>query len=259
MPVADDVHRRYGGHTTCIDIEVSELARIIIDCGTGLRAVESTLPPTPPEGFDFHVLLTHYHWDHLQGLPFFRPLYDRRNRFIFYGHTWEGNGVEELVAGGFGPPWFPVSLSETASAKRYVDVDRSSIDIDGFTVTTDRLDHPQGVTAYRIQHGDRSVVVATDVELGSDNSGLVELARDAEVLIHDAQYLPREYDALYRGWGHSTWEQVVEAAVEAGAKRVVLVSHDPDRTDAQIEEVVRLARARFPLVDAGYEGMTLEL
>ena len=258
MPVAGPEHERYGGHTTCLDVELGADQRLVIDCGTGLRVLQADLGDAT--SMVFHTLLTHYHWDHLQGLPFFRPLYEASNRFVFYGHEWEDLRVDELVAGVFSPPWFPISLADTAAQKEYVALEDEPFELGGLTIRPDQLHHPQGVTAYRIESPDAAVVVATDVEAGDPESddALVELSRGADVLVHDAQYLPEEYENDYRGWGHSTWKHAVDTAAQAGVGRLILVSHEPDRTDDDIDEVVELSRQAFPATDAAHEGMTLD-
>ena len=251
---------RYGGNTTCIEVEVADDLRVIIDCGTGLRRLQHHLGGPRPGGRTFEVFLTHYHWDHVQGLPFFRPVYDPANRFTFHAVEWEGRSVAELLEGSFHPPYFPVALSETESEKRFA-VMRSDrpVDIGDLRVKALPLEHPQGVLAYRLEHGGRSVVVATDYEAGAmaDHTPFVRFAARCDVLIHDAQYLTDEYQTRHIGWGHSTWEDATAAALEVGAGRLVLVSHDPDRSDPEIDTIRRNARSRFPRTDAAYEGMTI--
>lgn len=260
MPVSGPTTDKYGGRTLCIDIDAGADLRVIIDGGTGISALAQDLV-IPPEGMEFHVFLTHYHWDHLQGILFFPPLYDERNRFTFYGHSWNGMGVKEAVEGALRPPWFPVSIFETAARKEYVDVANGPFQVGPLTVDAASLHHPQGVTAYRIANGAKSIVLATDYERGEPASDetLRFLAAGTDVLIHDAQYTPDEYPSLYVGWGHSTRHHAVEAAGETGAKRLVLVSHDPHRSDAEIDAIVEAAREEFPATEAAYEGMRIEL
>lgn len=260
MPVSGPTTEKYGGRTLCIDIDTGTDLRMIIDGGTGISALAQELV-IPPEGIEFHVFLTHYHWDHLQGILFFPPLYDERNRFTFYGHSWNGMGVKQAIEGALRPPWFPVSILETAADKEYVDVTGSPFRVGRLTVDAAPLHHPQGVTAYRVANGARSVVLATDYERGEPTSDetLRVFAAGTDVLIHDAQYTPDEYPSLYVGWGHSTRHHAVEAALETGAQRLVLVSHDPHRSDAEIDAIVESAREEFPATDAAYEGMRIEL
>ena len=254
MPVAGDQVQRYGGHTPCVELDMGATT-VVFDCGTGVRTIA---PRTPG---DYHVFITHYHSDHLQGLPFFRPLYDAGSRFTFYGAHWEGMSVEDALGGTFRPPWFPIRLEETPAEKRYVELAGQPIHLGDLTITYDGLAHPQGVLAYRIEHDGRSIVIATDTERGdpASDAALNRLAHNADVLIHDAQYTPEEYRDDYEGWGHSTWEHAAEAALASGARRLILTSHDPERTDDAVDAIVALARHRFAAVEAGYEGLVLEI
>jgi phosphoribosyl 1,2-cyclic phosphodiesterase len=249
---------RYGGSTICISARLSDDHYLVLDAGTGLRNLQHQLPGGG--GLTFTFLLTHFHWDHLLGLPFFRVLYQPESMLNFYATAPEGGTVESGIAGIMEPPLFPVPLRLAASQRTFVDVPDGPWRVGPLTVMAARLNHPQGVNAYRIDHGDRSLVLATDVEAGESDSDekLVALAEGVDVLIHDAQYLPDEIEN-YRGWGHSTWEQAVDIAERAGVERLVVISHDPERTDDGVDEIVAAARARFPNVVAAYTGMQLEL
>ncbi len=256
LPVSSPDRLRYGGRTTCFTVDSAVGEAVIFDCGTGLTQAPDVRLDQPTH---FHVFLTHYHLDHLLGLLLFRPLYMPDHRFTFYGRPPEGLTLEEAVAGAFAAPWFPVELATTEAEKVYVTLDGDPIDVGRLTVTYETLNHPQGVLGYRIQHDGGALVIATDHEggVGEIDSRLVSLARDAEVLIHDAQYTPEDYAARRQGWGHSTWRHAVEAAREASVRRLVLTSHDPFHTDAEIDAVVAAARARFGAVDGAHEGMLI--
>lgn len=280
----------YGAHTTCAEISLGPEARLILDAGTGLLNVPMQQEPTAkarvlPSSVDvrseamraparmpsesetesqsklceFHLLLTHYHKDHIEGLPFFAPLYDPGSRITFYGWPWERLGVQEALERVTRPPWFPVSLAESASEKHYVDLDPGPFSIGELRVRTARLRHRNGVTAYRLEHPGGSLVFATDTEFGDPrfDMALIELARDADVLIHDAHFTPDEIGAG-RGMGHSAWSDCVQAALSSSAKKLVLFHHHPLRTDEQIDAIVRRARDEFPMVEAAREGSTVE-
>jgi phosphoribosyl 1,2-cyclic phosphodiesterase len=259
MPVSGGDTTRYGGHTLCIDITTGDGSVVLIDSGTGIARLNRDVTRDGPT--DYHVFLTHYHWDHIQGLLFFRPLFDPESHFTFYGHQWDGMSSKEGIEGALRPPWFPISIQDTPAEKEYVTIDESAFDIGDVTITAAPLRHPQGVTAYRIDGPARSVVVATDCERGdaAADENLQRLAAGADTLVHDAQYSPEEYEDHYVGWGHSTWAQAAQAAHEAGVKELVLVSHDPARTDDEIDALVALAQASFPNTKAAFEGMTFEL
>ena len=257
MAVCGPQYRRYGGNTTCFDVPIGENHHLVLDCGTGLRGLQHTLGAGPHR---FTVLFTHYHWDHLQGLPVFAPLFFPDNRFDFYGPGPDDETIAGMIGAVIRPPWFPVSFDEAAAAKTCRPVPQQ-LSVGAISITSIVLDHPDTVMGYRLDGPNRSIVIATDHEAGNESADarLVELARGADVLIHDGQYTPTDYTANRRGWGHSTWEHAVATAQAAGVKRLILTSHDPDHDDATIDGVVSSARAVFPLTGAAFEGMQLEL
>lgn len=249
---------RYGGHTTCVDVQLSPTRWLIIDCGLGLCSLSSELrSKIPLEGFDFDVLMTHYHLDHLIGLSYFEPLYNPSCRFTFRGFPWGEMGVQETLERLLGPPWFPVPLGKTASSKTYVDLTGEPFEIDGLSIRTARVKHPQGATAYRLEHAGGSLVFATDTEHGDAGcEELLSLTHRSDVLIHDAQYTPEEFEG-FRGRGHSTWQHAVEVARRAEAAQLILFHHDPERTDEELDRIVEAAGKEFPGAQAAREGMSI--
>lgn len=259
VPVSGPKFHRYGGGTTCLEIPLADDHRVLIDVGTGALAILDTLPVGKPLKFD--ILVTHLHWDHTFALPFFRPFYDAANRFDFYGHHVAGMTMEDALDMVMRPPWFPVNFRSTPAQKRFHHIDDQPFEIADLKVTPARLHHPDGVTAYRIERGEVSVALATDVEHGEPDSDrkLRQIAQDVDVLIYDAQYLPDEYESTKVGWGHSTWAEAVALAKECNVKKLVLTSHDPTRSDDEIDKILAMARAEFPNTEAFYEGMVLEV
>jgi phosphoribosyl 1,2-cyclic phosphodiesterase len=257
VPVSGPDTNRYGGHTLCADVAAGPHTMVLIDGGTGITELHAN----SARFTDYHVFFTHYHWDHIQGLLFFRPLFDGANSFTFYGHGWEGKSSQAALEAALRPPWFPVSIRDTAAHKQYVTIESTAIKIGELKITSAQLRHPQGVTAYRIDGPNRSVVIATDCERGDPNAdaALNTLASGADILVHDAQYVPEEYDSQYVGWGHSTWAQAAEAAREAGVEQLVLVSHDPARSDDDIDALVANTRESFANTTAAFEGMEIPL
>ncbi|MCP3981082.1 MAG: MBL fold metallo-hydrolase [bacterium] len=261
VPTPEGTHRVHGGDTTCLELALSATHRLILDCGSGLRSAEANLPQGGTGGgLRFDVLMTHYHLDHVLGLPFFKPLYNADNLFTFYGFGWNEYGVRAALENVLRPPWFPVALSETVSQKRYVDLGTDPLRFGELRVRHAPLNHPQGAVAFRLDHGSRSVVLATDHERGVAelDAGLQQLSDGADLLIHDAQYTPEEYESAFRGWGHSSWRQAIETARMSNAKRLLLFHHDPDRTDSQMESIVRQATGVFPEIEAARDGMSIE-
>ncbi len=165
--------------------------------------------------------------------------------------------IEEAIDRVMRPPWFPVNFRSTPADKRFHHFEPySTFPIGDFEVHPILLHHPDGVTGYRIRRDDTTIVIATDVEHGvpESDAALRELARGADALIYDAQYVPDQYETQKVGWGHSTWEQGVKLAEAAGVGQLVLTSHDPARTDDEIDEIVRRSRAVFPNTIAATEG-----
>ena len=256
VPVFGDQFRRYGGGTTCYSIEVDADHQLLVDCGTGALDM-----PNSDKAHTFSVLITHMHWDHTLALPFFRPLYEADHHFDFYGREVEGLTIEEAIDHVMQPPWFPIHFVDTPASKAYHNVADEPFEVGDITVTTARLSHPSGVTAYRLDRDGSSIVIATDSEHGDPESDrkLLELAEGADVLVYDAQYLPEEYVAGKIGWGHSTWRDGVDAARSAGVSRLVITSHDWARSDDEVDAIVELARAEFPETEAAAAGRSIEV
>lgn len=259
VPVSGPKFHRYGGGTTCLEIELADDHRLLVDAGTGALAIHDTLPVGRP--LHFSILVTHLHWDHTFALPFFKPFYDAANRFDFYGHQVAGMRMDDALDIVMRPPWFPVNFRSTPAQKRFHHIDEQPFEIEDLLITSARLHHPDGVTAYRIERNGVSIALATDVEHGEPDSDekLRAIAQDANVLIYDAQYLPDEYETGKVGWGHSTWAEAVALAKECNVGRLILTSHDPTRSDDEIDKILAMARAEFPNTEAFYEGMVLEV
>ena len=256
MSVSGKRYRKYGGNTTCFQLSVGEF-EVIFDCGTGLRSVQHEVGS---QANQFIVFLTHYHWDHLQGIPVFAPLYLPDNSFTIYGPEHDDRTVDELIDQVIRPPWFPVAFRDSPATVACTSVPES-VQIGPITVRSIPLSHPDPVVGYRIDGPDRSIVLATDHESGTHDvdAALVELARGADVLIHDGQYTPDDYLDHRIGWGHSTWEHATKAAEAAGIGELLLTSHDPDHTDDVIDRIEADARAVFPNTRAVREGMGIPL
>ena len=251
--------QRYGGNTPCIEV-VAGRRRIILDAGSGLRGLGERLRDAGgPVEADF--LFSHYHYDHLQGLPFFAPLAEPGNRFVFHGPRREGRSVQDVLEGQMVPPYFPVTLDELARSEiefRSIEPDEE-FEIGPVRLTATELDHPGGNLGYRLEYRGRVLVYATDVEhTDRPAESLVELARGADLLLHDAMYTAAEYEER-RGWGHSTWAGALATAKAAKVKTLVLFHHDPDRDDRALEAVLRRVQKQFPRAIAAREGLTLRL
>jgi len=247
-----------GGNTSCIEV-VAGSTRIALDAGTGLRKLGAHLLAQRLGPVDLTVLLSHVHWDHIQGLPFFAPIYMPGTRLVLAGGA-TGTPLGDTLRRQMSAPTFPVDWKDVPAAREYVDMrDGVPTRLGDAEVRTARANHPDAVFAYRVEHGGASVVYATDTEhYACVDPRLVALARDADVLVYDAQYLPEEYAGRV-GWGHSTYEAGAALARAAGVRKLVLFHHDPTRTDEDVEAIETRARDVFDDVVAAREGMTIEL
>lgn len=252
----------YGGNTSCVSVSLGPDDHIILDCGTGIRDFgESLVARGARVPGRYRVFFSHYHLDHVQGLPFFLPLYDPLSAITFHGFESGGRTVEQVLKTLIAPPYFPVPLAEVPAKVDYVTLDEAPRTYGDLRVESLPLNHPNGSFSYRLVRGDRRIVYATDHEHGDEetDTALTRFAQGADFLIYDATYVPSEYEMLRRGWGHSTWYEGVRVARAAGAKTLVLFHHHPDHTDEQLEAVLRVAREELASVEIAREGMELPL
>src|SRR5579863_750980 len=257
---------RYGGNTPCIEITTPEGAHFILDCGTGLRMLGNRLSQLHGDsGIDAHILVTHYHWDHIQGIPFFHPFFQSQNRFHFYGFQSKHLGPDSLrqvLEGQLSSPYFPVSVSMMAAERSFHEIAGGEAwEVHRTHVTAAWLNHPQGCIGYRLDTTAGSVVYATDNEPGvaEFDQNLRRLAHEADVLIYDAQFSPEQLASTRKGWGHSSWLEAVKIAREAKVRNLVLFHHDPDSADTAIDGFLSAARQEFPATWAATEGMAITL
>jgi phosphoribosyl 1,2-cyclic phosphodiesterase len=214
---------------------------------------------TPPEGHRIMLFLSHYHWDHIQGIPFFEPMYVPGNYIYLHGFkTAEVSIVRALEQ--MSNPFFPVDAGVMRATRDFYNIGEEVLQIGDAVIRGRFLNHPQGCMGYRIEADGQALVYATDNEHGSPvhDRNLRELAQGADVMIYDAQYTPDEYGKK-KGWGHSTWKVGVQIAGEAEVKQLVLFHHDPDHSDAFVDNMVFEASQTFPAVIGAMEGMELDL
>jgi phosphoribosyl 1,2-cyclic phosphodiesterase len=261
-PTPQAENLRYGGNTSCVEVRAGDQI-YIFDCGTGFRMLGQELTREfGPRPFAAHIFVSHFHWDHIQGMPFFRPLYENpRSRFSFHS-SGKTRGIQQVMAEQMASPYFPVDLGMMRAKRDFCNIENGCLDMeDGIHITTQWLNHPQGCLGFRVETKDGVLVYATDNEPGDVefDKGVRKLAEGADLLIYDAQYLPEEYEARRRGWGHSHWREAVDIAMESGTKELILYHHDPDHTDAIVDKVVADARNYYPSVRAAAEGMVIQL
>ncbi|MEO8878340.1 MAG: MBL fold metallo-hydrolase [Polyangiaceae bacterium] len=253
---------RIGGNTSSVEIKCGD-RRILLDAGTGLRRLgDSLLAEKKP--VDATLLLSHFHWDHIQGLPFFVPAYLPTTTLDIVGGNVRSSLRDALVH-QMTDPVFPVRFDELGAKIKTRDVRvGDTFEIGDARVKVGKGNHPGGVFAYRIEHGGKSIVYATDTEhFACVDPDLRAFAHGADLLIYDAQYTPEEYSGKIGrsrvGWGHSTFVAATDLAREADVGKLVLFHHDPQRDDAGVEEIEGRAQELFADTVAAREGMTIAL
>jgi phosphoribosyl 1,2-cyclic phosphodiesterase len=267
---------RYGGNTPCVELRPSNGRLVILDCGTGLRALGGALIAgdggAPIVG---DVFVTHAHWDHIQGLPFFAPIFRQGNHFTIHGPAALATGLDRVIRDQMSPVVFPVSFEQLDATIDFRELRPGESAGRGYTVTCCEVRHPGGALGYRFADADapdRGLVYVSDNELAESvtydtapadwRARLVAFCKGARVLVHDATYTTAEADR-HRGWGHSTAEEAVRLAADAGVERLVLFHHRPERTDDEVDAELAAARAVAARlggprdVVAAAEGLTL--
>lgn len=263
IPVPGASTVKYGGNTPCIEIRAGKEI-LIFDGGSGLRALGNALLDEMP--LVVRMFFTHFHWDHIQGFPFFTPAFIKGNRLDLFGSNKLSGTLAETLVGQMNYPNFPVSLNDMAAQIKFHDLrEGEAVACGDAVISNAQLNHPGGSFGYRVDFGGHSVVIATDTEHYSClNTKLVELCDGADLLIYDAMYTPQEYAGengagAKTGWGHSTWEEGVKVAKEARVRKLALFHHDPDHDDAAIDAIEAAAKRAFSNTVAAREGMTLEV
>jgi phosphoribosyl 1,2-cyclic phosphodiesterase len=232
---------RYGGNTSCLECRLRDGTLIIFDAGTGIRPLGAALGVC-----DATVLLSHYHWDHIQGFPFFGSAFFDDSNIVVYGPEFEGKGPEEILLWQMHEPYFPADPSQLRGIKDYRTATTEPFSIGSASVRATRVSHPSVTYGYRVEDEGGVFVYISDneVDVATEDTyrNIVELARGADLLLHDCQYFEHEYSHR-QGWGHSTPRQALKIAREAGVQRLMLFHHDPSHTDEQVEAMAEEARA----------------
>jgi phosphoribosyl 1,2-cyclic phosphodiesterase len=258
----------FGGNTTCLEVVLNSGRRIVIDGGTGIRLLGEHLKTTVAS-VRIHLLLTHNHWDHLIGLPFFFPIYREDSEIQIDGWPLAFQALKRVFDDHLGDGFFPVAFEQLRAHISFINkIARTPLILDDVRIDALPLNHPQGCLGFRFQEEGHTLVFITDNELGLDGGyrfpDFVKFAQGADLLIHDAQYLPEEMP-MHRGWGHSTFAEAVDLALAAGVKSLLLTHHDPSRTDEQVRDIVRRARQQAAaagsevIIDAAREGQEIIL
>jgi phosphoribosyl 1,2-cyclic phosphodiesterase len=245
-PCCGESVRRYGGNTSCVSVHRDAEPPIVFDLGTGLR--QFGVDQASDEPYQGTVLLSHLHWDHVQGLPFFVPLLrDGAEVDVWAPLQEDGRSVREAFDTFLRPPYFPVSIEALPGKVRFHEVIDELFDVGDAQVLARTIPHVGNTNGYRLQWSGATVAYLSDhqqpVEGGlAVSEGALALCEDADLVIHDAQYTPEEFDRK-RDWGHCTVAFALRVAHEAGAKRLALFHHDPLRTDAELDDTARCTEA----------------
>ncbi|HXW90618.1 MAG TPA: MBL fold metallo-hydrolase [Terriglobales bacterium] len=260
-PAPQPENMRYGGNTSCVEVRQGDQL-YVLDCGTGFRVLGQALRREfNSSPVSAHIFVSHFHWDHIQGLPFFGPLYDNRENHFQFHCSNRTRSLKQVFEEQMASPYFPVGLHQMQARQDFYNLNETQLELGDVRLRTKWLNHPQGCMGFRLETREGVIVYATDNEPGDGvfDRNVRELAAGADVLIYDAQYLPDEYLARRRGWGHSHWREAVNVAMESGAKELVLFHHDPDHDDDCIDRAVSEARNYYARVRAAAEGMQIEI
>ena len=278
---------RYGGNTPCIELRLPDDELIILDAGTGIRNLGETLIESG-ESIKAHILISHPHWDHTQGFPFFKPAFISGNEFTIVGGESDKVSLQKMISDQMNKIYFPIQLNELKANLKFRKVQEESFEVFDAKVQTMYLNHPSFAIGYKITHNNKTLVYISDNEpfdrrvaeamrnvekvildkyslaRGDSNQRIFEFVRDADVLIHDATYTPEEYVNRV-GWGHSHYLFTLKVAAEGNVKKLVLFHHDPAHNDDKVDDIlkkcqneIRIRHYNFTCI-AAVEGMELQM
>ncbi|HEY9634909.1 MAG TPA: MBL fold metallo-hydrolase [Coleofasciculaceae cyanobacterium] len=253
---------RYGGNTSCVEMRIAG-KRLIFDGGTGLRMLGKSLEPSQP--VEAYWFFTHYHWDHIQGVPFFTPAFVEGNTLHIHGAAPEGVGMAKHFCERVLHMNSPVPIKAIEADLKFYDiVCGDTMTLDDITIETGRLNHPNGAMGYRVTWQGHSAFYCTDTEHFPDrlDENVLHLARDADIIIYDAMYTDEQYNnpkTPKQGWGHSTWQEGVKVAKEVGVKQLAIFHHEPNHTDDVLDQIELEVKDAFTGGFLAREGMIRRL
>ena len=251
-----------GGDTSCIQFTLTDINRIgILDAGTGIRKLGKDLLMNGHQQKDLLIGFTHFHWDHIQGLPFFAPAYipDYEITIIALGKGRNIKNLRDIFSGQMQEEYFPLSLDNIGAEFNFEYLESSTDARRGTYATAIKHNHPGGAFTYRFERNGKSFVLCTDIEHGGViDQNVVKLAKGADLLIHDGQYTEEELKTR-RGWGHSSYHEAMSVAEQAGVKQLIITHHDPSHDDEFLRAREKECQARFPNCLLARDGMEIEL
>ena len=246
VPVCGRNFLKYGGNTTCITIKDKRDNIIVVDCGTGIKNLGREV-----DGLSkINIIITHQHWDHIMGFPFFSPIYEKKTEIIITGCSYRSDDVRSLLSKVMQPPGFPIKFEEIESKFSFITMKKEGIKINNIMVFPIELSHPNGGLGYKFVEDNKTMVFLTDNELKYTHPGgrsfddYVDFCRNADLLIADGDYTDDEYK-IRKTWGHSSYTHAVELASKAGVKKLFLFHHNQERTDKDIDLIVKDCRRIF--------------
>ena len=236
----------YGGNTSCIELRSEKGDLFILDAGTGLRKLGLHLMETG-QPLHANLLLTHAHWDHIEGIPFFKPFYFKKNHINLYGSPSSKYKTKDVLRHALTQPFFPIGLNDLKADIDIIDITSDTLKINTMRIDILLVNHPSRTIAYKFNENNKTLIYMTDNELFCPTNvvmkyeKIVDFCADADVLIHDAMYTQDQW-TNYKGWGHSSIPNAVQLGLDANVVNLFLFHHDPERTDKQVETVLKECR-----------------
>ncbi len=263
IPVADRDYVEYGGNTSCVSVRFNNGRIAILDAGTGIRKLGKELMQGGQAQHDnIFIVLSHTHWDHIQGFPFFAPAYDSKRKItlVIPGKMRNAKKLQDIFFTQMQDEYFPVPLKKMGAKIHFWEPAITNYTSPfGVSVSVSRHNHPGGAYGYRVEEEGKVLVYCTDIEHGETiDPQVIDLAKDADLLIHDSQYT-REELTQKKGWGHSSCEQALEVAERAGVKKLALFHHDPEHSDPFLATLEEECRQRFTEAFLAKENMEIEI
>jgi phosphoribosyl 1,2-cyclic phosphodiesterase len=270
IPVPGKSAAKYGGNTPCVELRSADNL-FILDGGSGMRELGNKLIQENTVK-DIHILISHYHWDHIQGIPFFKPLYNKNYNLVFYGLSTSHYSLEKLLSSQMAPEHFPISIEEVSASVQFRNIyPDDNLEFGELKITTYQANHPSVTLVYKFEKGNKSFIYMTDNELKFEQNknsveykNLVEFCRGCDYLIHDAMF-DEESEQNSRGWGHSSNISLAEFAIHCNTKNIVLFHYNPDYSDQKIntllQETKKYFKSRKSLINciASKEGLEIKL
>jgi phosphoribosyl 1,2-cyclic phosphodiesterase len=259
VPTPQRQNLGFGGNTSCLEIRGADDEIAIFDAGTGIRELGAALlRQARGKALKLHIFLTHYHWDHIQGLPYFAPLYLAESEIYFHASERLGS-IRQHLRDQMTPPYFPVNFDDVPARVHFAEMETNAVVAVGeMQVAGFPMNHPQGANGFRIESPAGAIVYASDLEPGVAelDRAVREAADRADTLVYDTQFTPDEYRS-HIGWGHSHWREAALVAADARVKELILFHHDPTHDDGTVTQMQQHAREMFEPTRAAHEGMTI--